>query len=123
MYSVQAKKTRFSILSMLAAFFSSFVLLSISFSLSFASLSVWVSISSFPSLSLSLTHFFFNYLHILFLIVRLRSYVQHLPAPGETTRARRHQTAFGGKGANQCVSAAKLGSKTVLISKVMLNST
>lgn len=46
------------------------------------------------------------------------SYVAHLPVAGETLRATRYNTGFGGKGANQCVSAAKLGSKTVLISKV-----
>lgn len=48
------------------------------------------------------------------------SYVPHLPVAGETLRATRYQTGYGGKGANQCVSAAKLGSKTVLISKVIL---
>lgn len=42
-----------------------------------------------------------------------------LPQPGETLRATRYQNGFGGKGANQCVAAAKLGSKTVLISKVI----
>lgn len=46
------------------------------------------------------------------------SYVPHLPTVGETLRATRYQTGYGGKGGNQCISAAKLGSKTVLISKV-----
>lgn len=67
----------------------------------------------------------------------------HLPDSGETIRATSFKKGFGGKGANQvslidantiflksnnqsiyrlthskCVAAAKLGSKTVLISKV-----
>lgn len=46
------------------------------------------------------------------------SYVDKLPDKGETVRANRFHTYFGGKGANQCVAAAKLGSKTALISKV-----
>lgn len=50
------------------------------------------------------------------------SYVPRLPLPGETVRATRHQNGFGGKGANQAVAAAKLGSKTALISKVSSNS-
>ncbi|XP_031626052.1 ribokinase [Contarinia nasturtii] len=51
-------------------------------------------------------------------IIDCISYVPTLPKPGETLRASRYQTGFGGKGANQCVAAAKLGSKTALISKV-----
>lgn len=51
-------------------------------------------------------------------IIDCMSYVPHLPVTGETLRASRYQTGYGGKGANQCVSAAKLGSKTVLISKL-----
>lgn len=46
------------------------------------------------------------------------SYVPHLPSAGETLRATKFQNGFGGKGANQCVAAAKLGSSTALISKV-----
>lgn len=48
----------------------------------------------------------------------MSSYVPHLPASGETIRATKFNNGYGGKGANQCVAAAKLGSKTVLISKV-----
>lgn len=47
------------------------------------------------------------------------SYVPHLPVAGETLRATKFQYGFGGKGANQCVAAAKLGSSTALISKVI----
>lgn len=43
--------------------------------------------------------------------------MEHLPTAGQTLRATKFQNGFGGKGANQCVAAAKLGSKTALISK------
>lgn len=46
------------------------------------------------------------------------SYTPYLPTNGETVRGHRFETGFGGKGANQCVAAAKMGSKTGLISKV-----
>lgn len=46
------------------------------------------------------------------------SYVPHLPSAGETLSATKFQNDFGGKAANQCVTAAKLGSKAALISKV-----
>lgn len=49
----------------------------------------------------------------------LCSYVSHLPAAGETLRANKFQNGFGGKAANQCVAAARLGSKTAIISKVI----
>lgn len=51
-------------------------------------------------------------------IIDYMSYVPQLPGPGETLRATRFQKGFGGKGANQSVSAARLGSKTALISKL-----
>lgn len=58
--------------------------------------------------------------HTILLFVSLcYSYVPHLPAAGETLRATKFQNGFGGKGANQCVAAAKLGSSTALISKVI----
>ncbi|CAH2041481.1 unnamed protein product, partial [Iphiclides podalirius] len=43
------------------------------------------------------------------------TYSQRLPAPGETIHGYKFTTSFGGKGANQCVAAAKLGAKTYMI--------
>lgn len=50
------------------------------------------------------------------------SYVPFLPVSGDTVKAKSFRQGYGGKGANQCVAAAKLGSKTVLISKVRVLS-
>lgn len=58
---------------------------------------------------------------LLFFLFPNDSYVPHLPGAGETLRATKFQNGFGGKGANQCVAAAKLGSSTALISKVIKN--
>ncbi len=41
--------------------------------------------------------------------------VPHLPAPGETLTAFSALTAFGGKGANQAVAAARAGARVTLI--------
>lgn len=41
-----------------------------------------------------------------------------LPKPGETIYANKFVTGFGGKGANQCVAAAKLGASCALLAKV-----
>uniref|UniRef100_A0A8D2ISK1 Ribokinase n=1 Tax=Varanus komodoensis TaxID=61221 RepID=A0A8D2ISK1_VARKO len=41
-----------------------------------------------------------------------------LPKAGETIHGHRFFTGFGGKGANQCVQAARLGAKTLMICKV-----
>lgn len=46
------------------------------------------------------------------------SYVENLPRASETVKGTSFDTGFGGKGANQCVAAAKLGSKTALVAKV-----
>ena len=46
------------------------------------------------------------------------SYVPQLPRCGETLKGSKFVTGFGGKGANQCVAAANLGSKTAMIGKV-----
>jgi len=46
------------------------------------------------------------------------SYAPRLPKSGETIHGREFVTNFGGKGANQCVAAAKLGGKTSLIARV-----
>lgn len=44
--------------------------------------------------------------------------VREMPAPGETVLGGGFQTAFGGKGANQAVAAARLGGKCRLIAAV-----
>jgi len=41
-----------------------------------------------------------------------------LPSPGETVLGRGHYTGGGGKGANQAVAAARLGSKVAMIGRV-----
>ena len=48
----------------------------------------------------------------------LQTYVQKFPNPGETVYGRKFQVDFGGKGANTCVMAAKLGAKTSMVSLV-----
>lgn len=48
----------------------------------------------------------------------LIAYVPRLPVPGETLVGSKFSTGFGGKGANQAVQAARLGSEVVMISKV-----
>ncbi|XP_055914001.1 ribokinase [Eupeodes corollae] len=51
-------------------------------------------------------------------IVDFICYVPRLPKAGETLHGTSFATGFGGKGANQCVAAAKLGAKTAIIAKV-----
>lgn len=46
------------------------------------------------------------------------TYVNELPKPGETIRAMYREQCFGGKGANQCVAASKLGANCALVSKI-----
>ena len=46
------------------------------------------------------------------------TYVERMPAWGETVAAPRFEMNFGGKGANQAVAAAKLGAEVVMVSKV-----
>lgn len=41
-----------------------------------------------------------------------------LPKVGETLHGDQFSIGFGGKGANQCVMAARLGAKTAMIAKV-----
>ncbi len=48
----------------------------------------------------------------------LCSYVPRLPKPGETLQGHRFSKGFGGKGANQCVMAARLGASTAMIAKL-----
>ncbi|ETN66586.1 ribokinase [Anopheles darlingi] len=51
-------------------------------------------------------------------IVDFISYVPRLPKVGETLHGTRFATGNGGKGANQCVAAARLGSRTAIIGKL-----
>ncbi len=48
----------------------------------------------------------------------LISYVSRLPRMGETLHGNRFHMGFGGKGANQAVMAAKLGSRVTMVAKV-----
>eukprot|EP01135_Chromosphaera_perkinsii_P011706 Nk52_evm29s2474 gene=Nk52_evmTU29s2474 len=50
--------------------------------------------------------------------VDLTSYMDRMPKPGETMHGRKFVMSFGGKGANQCVMAAKMGGKTCMITKL-----
>lgn len=50
------------------------------------------------------------------------SYVPHLPRMSETVKGRSFESGFGGKGANQCVAAAKLGSRTSMVGKVWMTA-
>lgn len=51
-------------------------------------------------------------------MVDLISYTHRMPKEGETLEAPSFRMGCGGKGANQAVAAAKLGSKVVMVSKV-----
>ena len=46
------------------------------------------------------------------------SYVSRLPKPGETIHGTSFCQGFGGKGANQCVMAARLGARSAMVAKV-----
>ncbi|XP_017024238.1 ribokinase [Drosophila kikkawai] len=46
------------------------------------------------------------------------SHVEKLPKPGEIVTGSYMETCFGGRAANQCVAAAKLGASTALVAKV-----
>ncbi|XP_058789808.1 ribokinase-like [Phymastichus coffea] len=48
-------------------------------------------------------------------VVDFATYSSRLPKPGETLVGDRFERSFGGKGANQCVTAARLGASTALI--------
>ncbi|XP_061718123.1 ribokinase-like [Cydia pomonella] len=49
--------------------------------------------------------------------VDFTTYAPRLPMPGETLHGSKFSTSFGGKGANQCVAAAKLGGNTYMIGR------
>ncbi|MFT3688433.1 ribokinase [Paenirhodobacter sp.] len=51
-------------------------------------------------------------------MVDLVTYITRMPAPGETVEAPEFEIGFGGKGANQAVAAAKLGSAVGMVTKV-----
>ncbi|XP_063828864.1 ribokinase-like [Ostrinia nubilalis] len=50
--------------------------------------------------------------------VDFTTYAPRLPTPGETLHGTKFTTSYGGKGANQCVAAAKLGGNTFMICRV-----
>ncbi|GAB6032215.1 hypothetical protein CHUAL_010857 [Chamberlinius hualienensis] len=45
-------------------------------------------------------------------------YVSRLPKPGETVIGENFVAGFGGKGANQCIAAARLGATTAMVANV-----
>jgi len=51
-------------------------------------------------------------------VIDLMCYASHLPKEGETITGSKFSIGFGGKGANQCVSAGKLGAKVAMVGKV-----
>ncbi|KAJ8673600.1 hypothetical protein QAD02_004862 [Eretmocerus hayati] len=51
-------------------------------------------------------------------MIDLITYSSRLPKPGETLLGLKFEKGFGGKGANQCVTAARLGASTVLVSSL-----
>ena len=46
------------------------------------------------------------------------TYTENMPKVGETIRGKDFKLGFGGKGANQCVAAGRLGGKVVMVSRV-----
>ncbi|XP_059062712.1 ribokinase-like [Achroia grisella] len=50
--------------------------------------------------------------------VDFTTYAPRLPKPGETLIGTKFITSYGGKGANQCVAAAKLGGNTFMICRL-----
>ncbi|XP_051880980.1 ribokinase isoform X1 [Pristis pectinata] len=48
----------------------------------------------------------------------LVSFAPRLPKPGETIHGHKFFIGFGGKGANQCIQAARLGAKAAMVCKV-----
>ena len=46
------------------------------------------------------------------------SYTPRLPKPGETLHGSMFEKGYGGKGANQCVMAARLGARCAMVAKV-----
>lgn len=48
----------------------------------------------------------------------LLTYIPRFPKPGETIHGEKFLSDFGGKGANMCIMAAKLGGRNVMVSMV-----
>lgn len=48
----------------------------------------------------------------------LMSYCTDFPQPGETIHGQKFKKSFGGKGANQCIMAQRLGAKSAMIGRV-----
>ncbi|KAH8386980.1 hypothetical protein KR093_003815 [Drosophila rubida] len=51
-------------------------------------------------------------------IIDFICYTPRLPAAGETLHGHKFQRGYGGKGANQCVAAARLGSRCAFVGKL-----
>lgn len=51
-------------------------------------------------------------------MIDLITYVTRMPGPGETVEAPDFEIGFGGKGANQAVAAARLGSRVMMVTRV-----
>ena len=50
------------------------------------------------------------------------SFTERLPKPGETLHGKHFMKGCGGKGANQCVAAARLGGSTAMIARVSVTT-
>jgi len=46
------------------------------------------------------------------------TYTSRIPQPGETIIGFKYQQGFGGKGANQCITAARLGASTLFVTSL-----
>lgn len=51
-------------------------------------------------------------------MIDLITYLDRMPVEGETVEAPEFEMGFGGKGANQAIAAARLGSKVRMITMV-----
>lgn len=51
-------------------------------------------------------------------MIDLVTYIDRMPGPGETVEAPDFAIGFGGKGANQAVAAARLGSQVMMVTRV-----
>lgn len=51
-------------------------------------------------------------------MIDLVTYIDRMPGPGETVEAPDFAIGFGGKGANQAVAAARLGSRVTMVTRV-----
>ena len=53
-------------------------------------------------------------------VVYIFSYCMDFPEPGETVHGHKFTKGFGGKGANQCIMAQRLGAKSAMIGRVSI---